>query len=241
MAIDEVHETEQEIEFKVGNLLSRGTIFDYGTNHHILYFPDWAGCTTGYAKRKAAWLAKRLNGKVLLTDLYGAGRQPRNYTRQVETFIYSTLADTKVLRQELTQFAEAGAALMGTKLSELSAVGVCFGGSLAFELGRAACGLRSSVSIHGTPSSYQPLQRFNDKTRFLMIHGGSDPHIPMNRIDEYSREMTASHIDWRLLVLGNAVHSFTVEEIGNVGHSSRFDAKANTRAFEYSAKFIEEW
>ncbi|WDE11563.1 dienelactone hydrolase family protein [Thalassomonas haliotis] len=241
MLIEQVQETGQAMEFKVGNRVFDGIIFDAGTKHHILYFPDWAGCTTGYAKRKAAWLAKRLKSKVLLTDLYGAGRQPHNYTHQVESFIHSTLADTKALRQELTKFAEVCASLMGTQLNGLSAVGVCFGGSLAFELGRAACGLRSSVSIHGTPSSYQPLRCFDDETRFLMVHGGSDPHIPMSRINEYSREMTASKIDWRLLVLGNAVHSFTVEEIGSLGHSSRFDAKANSRAFEYSARFIEEW
>jgi len=215
-----------------------GELFDFGDNHHLVYFPDWEGCKTDYAVRKAEQLAMALSGKVLLTDIYGLNNQPKNYGIHADPFIRQTLSNPLALREKMAALAPVYAECLGTTQEQLSYAGVCFGGSIAFETGRSEARAKKVISIHGTPSSSSPLQQANS-TQFLLIQGTNDPHIPMQEVNRFADEMATVGNDWQVSLLGNAQHSFTKEEIGTGGYGSRFDSKANQRAFRYTQAFIE--
>lgn len=215
-----------------------GKLFDFGSQHHLVFFPDWEGCKADYAVRKAEQLAISLSGKVILTDIYGLNNQPRSYGIQADPFIRQTLGNPQELRHKMAALAPIYAEILGSSVEQLSYAGVCFGGSIAFETGRSEAQAKKVISIHGTPSSPAPLQKANT-TQFLLIQGANDPHIPMQEVNNFVDEMAKIGNDWQVSLLGNTQHSFTKEEVGSGGYGSRFDRKSNNRAFGYTQAFIE--
>jgi dienelactone hydrolase len=213
------------------------TLYDYGDQAHVVFFPDWEGCHTDYANRKAKQLAKDLKGKVLLTDIYGAGKQPKTYVGRADAFIHKTLTNPIELRKLLSGLFPIFKEVLGAESKKVAFVGICFGGSIAFEAGRADIGVDVSVSIHGTPSSPEPLEN-SVGTRFLLIQGSSDPHIPLSSVGQFINEMDNANCCWQMLMLGGVQHSFTKEEIGYGGYGSRFNQYANDQSFQSACNFI---
>ena len=92
----------------------------------------------------------------------------------------------------------------------LAAIGYCFGGTTALELGRrgAATSRRSSASIPGSAPRVRRRAK-NIKAKVLVSIGAEDPIIPPEQRTAFEAEMKAAGIDWRLLLYGGAGHSFT--------------------------------
>jgi len=213
------------------------TLYNYGEEAHIVFFPDWEGCHTEYAHRKAKQLAEDVKGKVLLTDIYGSGKQPETYVGRAEAFIRKTLSEPHELRALLSGLLPIFREVLDAEDKKIAFTGVCFGGSIAFEAGRADIGVDAVVSIHGTPTSLQPIEHAVN-TRFLLLQGSNDPHIPLNAVREFMREMDSANCCWQMLMLGGVQHSFTKEEIGYGGYGSRFNQYANDQSLQAMVTFI---
>ncbi|ENM5874416.1 dienelactone hydrolase family protein [Vibrio mimicus] len=214
------------------------TLYDSGNQAYIVFFPDWEGCHTEYAHRKAKQLAQDTNGKVLLTDLYGAGKQPETYIGKAEAFIRKTLSEPNELRSLLSGLLPIFREILNAGENKIAFIGLCFGGSIAFESGRADIGIDVAISIHGTPTSRLPLEQ-TVRTRFLLIQGSNDPHIPLNTVGQFINEMDTANCCWQMLMLGGVQHSFTKEEIGYGRFGSRFNQYANDQSFQAAAHFIK--
>lgn len=121
-----------------------------------------------------------------------------------------------------------------------SAVGFCFGGTIALELGRAGQNLSRAVCIHGRLSSLvspgQPL-----KTSMLVITGALDPMVPSTMRDAFVGEMVENNADWQMLLLGTAFHAFTDPDAGHHGMPGvQFDALADKRAWAATRAFLDD-
>ncbi len=230
---------QKDIIFSVNNKIYNGTIYDYGDNSSTVFFPDWQGCNTDYAKRKAEQIAINTKGKVLLTDLYGSKKKPSEYTGFAEKFISKTLINTRDLRELLHKLSDIYCNLLKCDIKSLSSVGLCFGGSISFELGRSCTGIKNAISIHGMPSSINFIQEYTN-TNFILITGGSDPHITETNIKEFKKEMDNTGINWQVLTLGHVKHSFTFDEIGHGWQGSAFNKEANDKAINYATTAILE-
>jgi dienelactone hydrolase len=103
---------------------------------------------------------------------------------------------------------------------------------------RADLGLSAVVSIHGIPSTNTPIKALSRPTRFLAIHGASDPIIGMDHLAKFEAEMTAASVDWTCLVLGHARHGFSDEEADPHGSHQRFDPKASRRSLAMVSAFL---
>ena len=112
------------------------------------------------------------------------------------------------------------------------------GGALAFEAGRAGIGLDTVVSVHGIPSTAAPIRAQDTATRFVAIHGGSDPIIGLDQLTAFQHEMTMAEVDWVSLTLGHARHGFTNEEIDPHGAYQRFDAVAARRSLDLLTLYL---
>lgn len=212
-------------------------IYDFGNDAHVVFFPDWEGCHTEYAHRKAKQLAKEMNGKVLVTDIYGSDQQPVTYVGKAEAFIRKTLSAPQDLRRLLSGLLPIYREILGAEDRKVSFVGVCFGGSIAFEAGRADIGVDAAISIHGDPTSFRPIENAVN-TRFLLVQGSCDPHIPLNSAITFISEMDSANCVWQMRLLGRAQHSFTKEEIGYGGYGSRFSQYANDQSLQAAISFI---
>ncbi len=222
----------RDIEFTDGETQYGGFLLDRGQPFTVVALPDWRGFTTDYARRRGTELSQALGCNVVVSDLYGLAYRPRGYEGDAERWISRALGDPRALRGKLTGFFNALSDAIACRKGQISVVGYCLGGALAFEAGRAGIGLDTVVSVHGIPSSAAPVAAQETSTRFVAIHGGSDPIIGLDQLAAFQREMTVAGVDWVSLTLGHARHGFTNEEIDPHGAYQRFDAVAARRSLD---------
>jgi dienelactone hydrolase len=217
------------ISFVAGTETHAGVMLQGRVAGTLLVLPDWRGWQTDYALRRGQELQLRFGCSVVVSDLYGADYRPKTYDGDAERWISRALADPLTLRGQLTTYITSLAEAVGTKPSQITVIGYCLGGALAFEMGRADCGLAAVASVHGIPSTKIPIRRLQSPTRFLAIHGASDPIIGLDHLDAFQSEMTSADADWSSLVLGHARHGFTNEELDPYGAWQRYDHRSAQR------------
>ncbi|WP_340613918.1 dienelactone hydrolase family protein [Xenorhabdus thailandensis] len=194
----------------------------------ILMFPDWQGCETVSARRLAEYYASSCDAEVILTDVYGKDRRPRS-DDQADRVITQSL-DNPFDTRELLKNIFFSLETHWYSIGPLFIVGFCFGGSLAFEFGRAELPATGVVSVHGQPDSRQPATGLGKKPAFLMLHGAEDPFITDTSLNLFMGEMRRINADWSVYFLGGAKHSFTRNDIpvGNpyMGYNKKADEEA---------------
>jgi len=93
--------------------------------------------------------------------------------------------------------------------SRIAAIGYCFGGTMALELGRSGAAVHAIVGFHSGLSTARPQDAANITGKVLVQIGADDPIIPPEQRAAFEAEMRAGNVDWRLYLYGGAVHSFT--------------------------------
>jgi len=226
------------LHFQANDTEYAGLQIERGTPRTVLLLPDWRGYQTDYARRRGLEIAEKHHCNVLITDLFGTAYRPKDYSGDAEVWIARALADPAKLRVGLASFVDAACAALSVTPASLHVVGYCLGGALSFEMGRADAGLAAVASVHGIPSTKSPIKNLSSPTRFLAIHGASDPIIGMDHVSAYQEEMTQAGVDWISLALGHARHGFTNEEIDPHGNAQRFDAIAARRCLNALQTFL---
>lgn len=214
------------VQFTASDQTYGGIFTDNGADRTVLVLPDWRGGHTDYAARRGAELGRVLGQNVIVSDLYGLDYRPKAYAGDAEVWISQALSDRLILRGRLAAYLEALAAALGTPPDKVSVVGYCLGGALAFEMGRADVNLSHVVSIHGIPSTPQPIDRIQSATEFLAIHGADDPIIGLDELLLFQQEMSRAEIPWLSLAIGHTLHGYTDEDGDPNGMHQRYDPSA---------------
>ena len=123
----------------------------------------------------------------------------------------------------------------------VAALGYCFGGMAALALARSGQEIVGAVSIHGSLTTPAPAQPDAVGARILVCHGPSDPHVPMEDVVAFTREMEDAHADWQLTMYGGAVHGFTHRHLkpGTMAGVA-YDERADRRSFADASRFLAE-
>jgi dienelactone hydrolase len=177
-----------------------------GKRPGIVIYPEWWGLND-YARHRAQMLAQ-LGYVALAADLFGNGQTTED-PGQAGKLAGALKSNRQVLRQR------ANAALDQLKNSphvdpaKLAAIGYCFGGTTAIELGRSGAPVKAIVTFHAGLDSPNPTDGKNLKGKVLICHGGDDTFTSQKDLDAFEQEMRQNHVDWQMNVYGNAVHSFT--------------------------------
>jgi dienelactone hydrolase len=204
----------------------------------VVLFPDARGIGDT-ARRSARRLAEH-GFIVLVADLYGAGA----YTAELE----QAQARMNALRSDLTRWrARAAAALEAVARlpvvapEKLAAIGYCFGGSTALELGRSGASLAALVSFHGGLASPQPQDAANIRARVLACHGAADPLVPPAQVAEFVTHMSAAQADWQLHAYAGVVHGFTNPETDAAGIPAlAYNAAADARSWQAMITLLQQ-
>ena len=93
--------------------------------------------------------------------------------------------------------------------SRIAAIGYCFGGTLALELGRAGAELKAVVGFHAGLSNIRPDDSRHIAGRVLMCIGADDPLIPVEQRVAFEAEMRNAGVSFEMHVYGGVQHSFT--------------------------------
>ena len=232
---------ESFVDYRDGGLDCRGLVIRDATQTAqpgIVMFPDARGI--GDTARS---YARRLTDRgyvVLIADLYGQGLFTADIARAHE-LMTALRSDVERWRERARAALEAVTQLRTVDPTKLAAIGYCFGGTTALELGRSGADIAAIVSFHGGLASPRPQDAANLRARVLACHGGADPLVPPAQVTEFVSHMSRAPVDWELQVYAGVLHTFTNPELAvspPPGHG--YDARADQRSQRATVALLDE-
>ena len=113
-----------------------------------------------------------------------------------------------------------------------AAIGFCFGGQAALELGRSGAELAAIVGFHLVLKTHRPEDTANIKAKVLVCIGDQDGYAPRDDRNAFMESMTANKIDCQMLLFSGVGHSFMNPDADAVKMEGVwYDAKADRRAW----------
>ena len=173
-------------------------------------------------------------------DMYGAGVHAKN-NEEASKLATPFYKDPDLFRRR----ARAGLQVLlnnpDVDRKRVVAIGFCFGGSAVLELARDGADVAGVVSFHGNLSTAKPAEKGKVKAKVLVAHGGDDPFVKPEQVTSFWQEMKDAGADYQLLVLSNAVHSFTDPGAGDdPSKGAAYDELAAARAWRVALGFFDE-
>jgi dienelactone hydrolase len=201
-----------------------------GTRPGILVFPEAFGLGA-HAKSRAERLAS-LGYIALAADLHG--------NQYNSTTLDEALGLLAPLREDPSKTRARAAAALQTLLAQpdvdpnrIGAIGYCFGGTMALELGRSGAPIAAIAGFHSGLATQTPEDAKNIKARVLVCIGADDPGIDAAQRAAFEAEMKAGRVNWQLSLYGNTVHSFTNPDADKLGRPefAAYNKQADDRSW----------
>jgi dienelactone hydrolase len=232
----------EPVEYRVGDVTCKSVIvYDdtaTGKRPGIAVYPEWWGMDD-YAKHRAAMLAE-LGYVAIAVDLYGNG-QTTSDPAEAGKLSGALKSDRKLLRERANAGLDQLKKNAHVDASKLGAIGYCFGGATAIELGRSGADVKGIVTFHAALDSPNPADGKNIKGRLLICHGGDDTFETPKDIEAFQQEMRENHVDWEMNVYGGAVHSFSNPSADKHGIPGiAYNAKADQRSWAAMQAVFEQ-
>lgn len=210
-----------------------------GKRPAVLVIHQWTGLTE-YEKRRSRMLAE-LGYNVFAADIYGQGIRPQPPEAGNEAGKYKS--DRKLFRERIIAALDVLKSDDYTDVSKIAAIGYCFGGGGALELGRSGANVKGVVSFHGSldaaPDMAAEAGKFTAKV--LVLHGAADPFAPAAQVAALEKELTDADVDWQVVLYGGAVHAFTQKEAGDdPSKGAAYQESADKRSWVAMESFLKE-
>ena len=202
----------------------------------LLMVPNWMGVNEPSAQKAARAAGDKY--VVFLADVYGKAIRPSN-PDEAKAAATALRSDRPLLRKRTQAALDVLKRQPGVDVTQLGAIGFCFGGGAVLELARAGAPLKGFVSFHGNLDTPDPDNARQIKAPVLVLHGADDPAVPAQQVDAFIAEMKAAKVDWQLVSYGGAVHSFT-NPYANVPGRNEYHPLVAARAFQAMNDLFDE-
>lgn len=224
----------ETLTYEADGLTMKGELFvgsGEGRRPGILVFPEAFG-PGPHAKSRAERLAA-MGYVALACDLHGEARMVEGLEEAVG-LLKPLMADPSKTRARAGEALKALVARPEVDAARVAAIGFCFGGTMALELGRSGADIRAIVGFHsglGTAAPKTDAKRI--KARVLVCIGADDPMITPENRTTFETEMREAGVDWQMHLYGGTVHSFTNPEAAKRGkpEAIRYSAEADARSW----------
>jgi dienelactone hydrolase len=229
------------LEYRDGAVTLKGYLADggqSGARPGVVLFPEAFGIGEHVMER-----ARRLAAVgyvALAADPYGDGAQAKDLPDAIQ-MMTAVRSDVSRWRARARAALDALTAQSSVDRTRLAAIGYCFGGSTALELGRSGAPLAAVVTFHAGLEAPRPEDAGNIRARVLVCHGARDPLIPPEQVAAFEAQMRATQVDWQLVSYGGAVHSFTNPDADKLGNPAfGYNAAADRRSWAAMLALFEE-
>jgi dienelactone hydrolase len=240
--IREIKVKAEPLAYKDGDLDLEGHLaWDSGLQGPrpvVLVVHEWWGLGD-HAKKSAERLAAR--GYLgFAVDMYGKGKTTKD-GKQAGEWSGAVKRDPAAIERRLRAALDALKGRPEADLSRVACIGFCFGGTVSLEAAWAGLDLRAAVSFHGNPAGPSAEKAKGVKAAVLVLHGADDPFVPKATMDAFEASMKEHRLDWMLVSLGGAVHSFTNPEAdGSFNPGAKYHAVAAERSWAIADAFLAE-
>lgn len=203
----------------------------------VFVFHAWGG-KNFFAEEKAIELAKMgFIGCAL--DLYGKGVLGRT-REECSTLMQPFILDRQKLLQRIQSYTNLLPHLPEANLTQIGAIGFCFGGLCALDLARSnPKGLKGVVSFHGLLHAPKQIPDRID-AKVLVLHGNNDPMVSREELFHFAEEMEQKDVDWQLHIFGKTMHAFTNKEANDPDFGTVYSKSAEERSFILMQQFFNE-
>ena len=196
----------------------------------VLLVHDWNGLTE-YEVKRAEMLAKE-GYAVIAADLFGAGIRPTKDVdkRQHTGELYNDREKMRALMHGALNAAKA----KGADISNVVAMGYCFGGAAILELARSGADIKGFASFHGGLSTPEGQNYADTKGKIMVFHGTADTAITMDDFAQLARELESAGVPHEMTAYGGAPHGFTEFD------SDRYREDADKASWNRFLEFLKE-
>lgn len=209
-----------------------------GVRPGVVVVHDWMG-PSDYTRLRASQLAT-LGYVAFVADIYGTNTRPRS-PEDAKKASSKFKNDRQLLRKRVNLALTELRKSSHVNTKKVAAIGYCFGGTTVLELARSGADVAGVVTFHGGLDSPAPADGKNIKSKVLVLHGADDPTVSPENLTAFEKELRDASVDWELVKLGNAVHSFSNPGAGSDKASGNaYYAEADRRSFELLKGFFKE-
>lgn len=238
--------TTEKVEYKDGEQVLEGYIV-YETSlvknkkklPGLIIVHNWMGVGE-YVMMRAEQMAN-LGYIAFVADIYGKGIRPKDQKEAGALAGKYKAGDRKELRSRALAAFNAIKSNKYVEANKISAMGYCFGGTVALDLARMGLPLVGVVSFHGGLAAVNADEAKKIKTKLLILHGAIDPFVPAPEVAEFQKELNAANVNYELVMYSGAVHSFTEKSAGdNIKAGAAYNDQADRRSFIAMKNFLSE-
>jgi len=197
-----------------------------GKRPAVLVVHEWWGLTD-YTKNRARQLAK-LGYIAMAVDMYGDGKVAAN-PKEAQELAMPFYKDPQLAQTRLDAALAKLKEYQQTDVSNVAAIGYCFGGSVVLNSAKLGSNLVGVVSFHGGLAGV-PAKSDLLKAKILVCHGGSDQFVPQKDIDAFKRQLDSIGATYSFKVYPNATHAFTNPDATKIGKEFNMPIEYNAEA-----------
>ncbi|HEY3298779.1 MAG TPA: dienelactone hydrolase family protein [Armatimonadota bacterium] len=196
----------------------------------LVMIHEWWGLNS-YIKMQA-WAYSRLGYNVLAVDLFG-----RSTTDQAEAMKMVQALDQKAATSELLAAAEY---LRSAEHSSgrVGSIGWCFGGGQSLTLALNDSKLDAAVIYYGQPVT-DPALVAKIKCPILGLYGEDDKSIPLEKVRDFDKALTAAGVIHSIQTYPGAGHAFANPTRGTA-YKPAAAKDANKRSAAFLAKYLKQ-
>lgn len=233
---------EKRIEYKSGTDILVGYVYsESGSTAKgpgVIVFSDWMGVGS-FSKERARQLTA-LGYSAFVADIYGNGLQAKD-AKEAGELAGKFKKDRELVRRRADAALKTFLENAPVDPAKVGAIGFCFGGMVALELGRSGAPLAGIVSFHGSLDTPDPSLTKSMKAKVLVLHGADDPFVPGKDVEGFEKEMNAAGVSWELVKYSGAVHAFTNPAAGNdKSKGAAYNELVSKRSYRAMEDFFRE-
>jgi dienelactone hydrolase len=187
---------------------------------------------------KAQWVAS-LGYVGFALDIYGKdvlGHSKEENAKLKGPF----LEDRLLLQKRLLSAYETAKNLPFVDPSKICALGFGFGGLCALDLARAGVPLVAAISVYGHFEAPPPSMAKPIRSKILILHGHSDPIVPLRELLAFGEELTKAGATWQAVLYGGAKHAFVTPSANDPASGIEYHPAAATQAWMAIQRFLNE-
>ena len=232
----------QSFDYKDGNTVLEGFIaWDdarTGKLPGVVVYPQWTG-PTDFERDEAKKLAQ-LGYVAMVADVYGKGIHP-TAPKEAGAMMGKSLADRPSFRVRVRAALDRLLQNPHVDATRMAAIGFCFGGASALELGRQGADVKALVTFHGELSNPTPADAKNIKGHVLVLHGTDDPAVPPEEVAAFRKEMKDAGTDFTFVSYSGTKHGFMMPSSGtDESKFSFYNPVSARRAWQAMKDFLAE-
>jgi dienelactone hydrolase len=234
----------REVDYSSNGITLKGYIA-YDENQKekrpgLLVIHEWWG-QNDYVRDRAEMLAAQ--GYVAMAvDMYGEGKVAQHPGEAMKES-GMVVNDMEMATRRFDAAREVLVSDPRVDTTKISAVGYCFGGSIAMAMANDGADLDGVVAFHsGVKLPIMPSKAL--KAKILVQNGAADPFISEESVADFKAAMDSVGADYEYIAYEGAVHAYTNPGADSLGQKFelplQYQKKADEESWEKLQKFFRD-